>query len=154
YWRQRDARALATREAFDLDAGLVWDWYRERRAAIRTSKPNPGHQALVALARRQRSNFLLVTQNVDDLDHRAGMPPERMVKIHGDIFISRCESCEFFRRDLDHDENGVPSCPSCGHRLRPGVVWFNEFLDPRNVERVRRFLAGDGSTTCLVVGTT
>jgi NAD-dependent deacetylase len=38
--------------------------------------------------------------------------------------------------------------------LRPGVVWFGEALDPRQVGRVERFLAAGPCDAVLVVGTT
>ena len=45
--------------------------------------------------RNARTEFLLVTQNVDDLHARAGVAAEKMVQIHGDIFVTRCSRCEF-----------------------------------------------------------
>src|ERR1700680_4852329 len=40
YWRNLDPAKLATPEAFERDPKLVWEWYRERRAAIRAAVPN------------------------------------------------------------------------------------------------------------------
>src|SRR5256885_11340213 len=103
YWRNLDPTKLATPEAFARDPKLVWDWYRERRERIRKSEPNAAHRAVVNLAMNSR-DFLLVTQNVDDLHARAGLPPEKSVQIHGDIFITRCLRCCFESRDIDHDK--------------------------------------------------
>ena len=94
YWRNLDPTKLATPEAFARDPNLVWDWYRERRQRIRTAQPNPAHRAIANLAERARE-FLLVTQNVDDLHRRAGLTPEKMVQIHGDIFVTHCSRCDF-----------------------------------------------------------
>jgi NAD-dependent deacetylase len=33
----------------------------------------------------------------------------------------------------------LPRCPSCNALLRPGVVWFGEALDPRNIARIEDF---------------
>ncbi|PYJ19951.1 MAG: hypothetical protein DME99_11260, partial [Verrucomicrobia bacterium] len=73
---------------FGADPKLVWEWYRERRRRIRAAQPNPAHQAIAKLAQHAQE-FLLVTQNVDDLHARAGSPKEKMVQIHGDIFVTR-----------------------------------------------------------------
>jgi NAD-dependent deacetylase len=156
YWRNLDPARLATAEAFNADPQLVWDWYRERRRMIRQAVPNSAHAAVTRLA-QQIPEFLLVTQNVDDLHRRAehggrSMGDDAMVQIHGDIFVSRCESCADSRRD-DEDEPGVPRCARCGARLRPGVVWFGEMLGPALIARVDRFVARGGCTT-IVVGTT
>jgi NAD-dependent deacetylase len=94
YWRNVDPTKLATPEAFARDPQLVWNWYRERRERIRNARPNAAHQAIAQLAART-DEFLLVTQNVDDLHTRAGMPAEKMVQIHGDIFVTRCSRCDF-----------------------------------------------------------
>src|ERR1700719_2038924 len=72
YWRSRqsgsdlDPAKLATPEAFARDPQLVWEWYNERRRRIRQARPNAAHIALVRLA-EYVSDFLLLTQNVDDL---------------------------------------------------------------------------------------
>jgi NAD-dependent deacetylase len=153
YWRNFDPAKLATPEAFARDPELVWEWYRERRERIRSAQPNPAHSAIARLAGHV-SDFLLVTQNVDDLHERSGVPPEKMVQIHGDIFITRCSRCETRYRDKDPDEKTLPRCTACGALMRPGVVWFGEQLDPANIERVENFLAGGPCDVAIVAGTT
>src|SRR2546423_11656436 len=102
YWRNLDPTKLATPEAFARDPQLVWDWYRERRQGIGIARPNAAHEAIARLAQR-RDEFLLVTQNVDDLHARAGVAAEKMVQIHGDIFVTRCSRCDFSRSDYEND---------------------------------------------------
>jgi len=158
YWRSLNARDLATQEAFDRDPDLVWTWYRERRRLIRRVRPNAAHQQVVRLAHEAR-DFLLVTQNVDDLHTRAEfagtkLRDDQVVQIHGDIFVTRCAKCGYSRRDLESDIDAVPSCPRCGAHLRPGVVWFDEELDPAQVRRIDAFLAVGACDVVLVVGTT
>ena len=158
FWRNFDSAKLATESAFLADPGFVWDWYRERRETIRACQPNAAHRAVVELGASAR-DFLLVTQNVDNLHARAEwsgqrLPPEKLVQIHGDIFVTRCTRCDFSRRDTEVDAPGVPTCPQCGGSLRPGVVWFGESLPPRQVERVESFLDRGLCDLVLVVGTT
>src|SRR6266567_1848468 len=112
YWRNLDPAKLATPTAFQKDPKLVWEWYRERRQRIRDARPNPAHQAIVKLAQESRE-FLLVTQNVDDLHTRAEwegyrLPKEKMVQIHGDIFMTRCSRCDF----VDTGRGGSPEPPA------------------------------------------
>jgi len=99
YWQKLDPVKLATPEAFAHNPKLVWDWYRERRQRIRLAQPNPAHQAIVKLA-AHAGEFLLVTQNVDDLHLRAKsggrqLSQEEVVQIHGDIFVTKCSRCVF-----------------------------------------------------------
>jgi len=156
YWRNLDPTKLATPEAFARDPQLVWDWYRERRQGIRNARPNAAHEAIARLA-HQTEEFLLVTQNVDDLHARAGVAAEKMVRIHGDIFVTRCSRCEFERHDYEKEhehEVGIPRCPRCNTFMRPGVVWFGEQLSRNELERVEDFLDGGACDVVIVAGTT
>ena len=154
YWRNLDPTKLATPKAFARDPNLVWDWYCERRQRIRKAQPNPAHQAIANLA-LQADEFLLVTQNVDDLHLRAGLPPEKMVQIHGDIFMTRCSRCEFRRYEHEQEQDGVnlPKCPDCGALMLPGVFWFGEQLDLRKIGEVENFVTGGDCDLVIVAGT-
>jgi NAD-dependent deacetylase len=158
YWRNLDPAKLATPEAFAKNPNLVWEWYRERRQRIRNAQPNTAHQAIAKLAQHARQ-FLLVTQNVDDLHAKAEwegntLVRQNIVQIHGDIFITRCSHCDFSRNERDRDVGGLPKCPQCGALMRPGVVWFGEQLDRGEVHRVENFLDEDACDFALVIGTT
>ena len=161
YWRNLDPTKLATPEAFAHDPNLVWDWYRERRQRIRTAQPNPAHQAIAKLAERA-GEFLLVTQNVDDLHRRAEwdqkrIPRDKIVQIHRDIFVTRCSRCDCQRYEREHaqdDGGSFPKCPECGACMRPGVVWFGEQLDPAKIGIVENFVAGGDCGLVVVAGTT
>lgn len=175
YWRNLDPTKLATPEAFARDPQLVWEWYHERRKRIRNARPNAAHEAIARLAHRTEE-FLLVTQNVDDLHARAGVPAKKIVQIHGDIFVTRCSRCDCRAElcdaetnnvgdqiglagarpstaDNEHD-NGVPNCPQCNALMRPGVVWFGEQLPWDKLERVEDFLDGGTCDVVIVAGTT
>src|SRR5437868_5965958 len=155
YWRNLDPTKLATPEAFARNPNLVWNWYCERRRRIGRAQPNPAHQAIANLA-LQADEFLLVTQNVDDLHLRAGLPAEKIVQIHGDIFMTRCSRCEFrrYEHEQEHDDGSLPKCPECGEFMRPGVVWFGEQLDASKIEIVGNFMSGGDCDLVIVAGTT
>lgn len=128
-WRNFRPEDLATPEAFARNPELVWEWYMWRRGLIAEAQPNAGHLAL-ARWERQVAAFTLITQNVDGLHDRAGS--RRILKIHGDIWLSRCTACGYQRMDRRSEHAGPPHCPECQALLRPGVVWFGEPL-PRLV---------------------
>jgi NAD-dependent deacetylase len=177
YWRNLDPAKLATPEAFARDPKLVWDWYHERRQRIRDAQPNAAHQAIAKLA-RHADEFLLVTQNVDDLHKRAGLTTDRMVQIHGDIFVTKCSRCDFseegrggspepptdrpvlqpgrLRSIAPTSENDVdlPRCPECSALMRPGVVWFGEQLPWNELQRVENYLDRGACDAVVVAGTT
>lgn len=126
-WARYRAEDLATPEAFARDPDLVWRWYAWRRGLVEAAEPNAAHHALARMEALV-PEFLLVTQNVDGLHARAGS--RRLVELHGDIRRTICsrERCVVeLDRASAHDEH-APSCPRCGARLRPDVVWFGESL--------------------------
>lgn len=157
YWRNHDPTKLATAEAFLRDPELVWEWYRDRRALVENKEPNAAHQAVVQLA-QMSDEFLLLTQNVDNLHQRAEwkdkqLAPNQMVQIHGKLFVSRCFDCGFQPEEPDPPEPNVPLCPQCDGNLRPGVVWFGENLDSRLAQRVDDFVQ-EPCDLVIVIGTT
>ena len=153
YWQNLDPAKLATPEAFERDPKLVWEWYRERRQRIRAAQPNAAHVAVAKLA-QHADEFLLITQNVDDLHRRAGLANEEMVQIHGDIFVTRCSRCDFDFSEHNEEMQEIPRCSKCDALMRPGVVWFGEQLDSRKVEIVENFLRRGSCDLVFVVGTT
>ncbi|PWT79912.1 MAG: NAD-dependent protein deacylase [Acidobacteria bacterium] len=153
YWRNLDPLKLATPEAFARDPELVWQWYRERRQRIRNAQPNAAHEAITKLA-QGANEFLLVTQNVDDLHKRAALPKAEMVQIHGDIFVTKCSRCDFEQEQEQKPEDLVPRCLECGALMRPGVVWFGEPLPSSETERVENYLQRDSCGVVIVAGTT
>ena len=158
YWRNLDPTKLATQSAFDSDPEIVWQWYRERRDMIRRAQPNAAHDAVARLS-AYADEFFLLTQNVDDLHLRANwngyaIPHDQLAQIHGDIFMTKCERGDFSRRADADDESEVPRCPKCRSRMRPGVVWFGEGLNPREVARVDNYVRARPCSVVIVVGTT
>lgn len=127
-WEDHRVEDVATPDGWERDPRLVWRFYQERRAQLRTVEPNAAHHALAAFAEvlaEAGHGFTLVTQNVDDLHDRAGSD---VLHMHGDLLSLRCERCETVVVDRVHFDRGrfVP-CEACGHpRLRPNIVWFGE----------------------------
>jgi NAD-dependent deacetylase len=158
-WENHAVEDVASPEGFSRDPALVWRFYSQRRAAAKTVAPNAGHEALARVERRLLDRFLLVTQNVDGLHLRARS--ERVVELHGNLFTSRCSTCE---RPPFHDEfvyeGALPECDLCRERgkralLRPHIVWFGEMLYEGDLERVDAFMdrAAEGQFVFLAVGT-
>jgi NAD-dependent deacetylase len=130
-WAQYKPTDLASPEAFERDPKLVWDWYAWRREAIKGVRPNPGHYALVDIA-RHIPDFSLITQNVDGLHRMAGSP--RIIELHGNLQRVKCSSCGQQAEAWEEADGDVPRCESCGGMLRPDVVWFGESLPRAELE--------------------
>lgn len=159
-WEGQRVEEVATPEAWEDDPARVWRFYSMRRRDARLAQPNPAHIALADLEDRLGERFFLCTQNVDDLHERAGS--KRIVHMHGQLFLSRCEyypataggpvhACARppFPDDLAYEsEAEIPHCV-CGGRIRPHIVWFGEV--PVEMDRIEREI--EQATVMLVVGT-
>ena len=136
-WSRVDWRDYATPDAFARNPGRVRDFYNKRRRAMAGVKPNAAHQALARLEAEFTGDFLLVTQNIDNLHEAAGST--HLIHMHGELASALCEACGMrspWPWDMTVDSR-CPHCESAGH-LRPDVVWFGEM--PHQMDRIYRAL--------------
>jgi NAD-dependent deacetylase len=134
-WSKVSLEEVATPEAFAADPSRVHAFYNERRHQLLSIdvQPNAAHRALAKLEASWPGNFLLVTQNIDDLHERGGS--RQVVHMHGELLKARCGACHGVfecRGDLGL-EAGCDLCGEMG-RVRPHVVWFGEM--PLQLDRI------------------
>lgn len=138
-WEGHRIEDVATPEAFARNPDLVYRFYNERRRALLAPDiaPNAAHTALARLENALGDDFLLVTQNIDDLHQRAGS--RRLLPMHGELRTARCDGCNTVNPwDGDFDQShACPACDRAGH-LRPHVVWFGEM--PLYMDEIQRAL--------------
>lgn len=141
-WEGHRVEDVATPQAFRRNPTLVQQFYDQRRAHLGQVVPNAAHHALARLeAAWPKGNgfdFLLATQNVDDLHDRAGH--NHLVHMHGELnsaLCTRCGAANPWRRPLLDN----PPCPACRQPggLRPDIVWFGEM--PYHMDRIETALA-------------
>lgn len=126
-WEGHRIEDVASPEGFMRDPQTVYRFYNDRRRQLLQPEiqPNAAHLALARLEERLGNNFLLVTQNIDDLHKRAGS--SRVLPMHGELRRARCTAC-LGLPDWDSDFDDKTRCTVCGKtgHLRPHVVWFGE----------------------------
>jgi len=125
-WERYRIEDVASPDAFRRDPETVHRFYNLRRAQLSSVQPNAAHLALAALERGwTEGDFLLITQNVDDLHERAGN--QKLLHMHGELRKLRCDGCEAVIRH-DEDAGTDMPCPACGQtgKMRPNIVWFGE----------------------------
>jgi len=136
-WEDHRIEDVATPFAWMRDPELVWGFYQGRRRQLLEVVPNPAHEALVALEEFLEDEYLLITQNVDDLHSRAGS--KKLIHMHGELRKLRCEQCGeiVVAMDDEHLMEGYVACSVCmAERLRPHIVWFHEMpLHMRQIDR-------------------
>lgn len=134
-WSQVRLEDVATPEAFQRDPDRVHGFYNHRRGGLLDPavQPNAAHRALARLEAEWPGDFLLVTQNIDDLHERAGS--SKLLHMHGELLKARCLACDGvmdWRADMAR-ESACPQCAASGG-LRVDVVWFGEM--PYHMERI------------------
>ena len=126
-WEGHSISDVASPGGFLRDPALVYKFYNDRRRQLLQPQiqPNAAHLALARLEERLGNDFLLVTQNIDDLHKRAGS--KRVLPMHGELRRARCSAC-LALPDWDGDFDEKTKCPACAKagNLRPHVVWFGE----------------------------
>lgn len=137
-WAKVDYREVATPEGFARDRAKVHAFYNTRRAAMAGVQPNAAHLALARLEREFGGDYLLVTQNIDDLHERAGSA--RLIHMHGELARALCARCGV-RREWRGDLSTTVRCEGCGKAgaMRPDVVWFGEM--PYSMDEIADALA-------------
>ena len=151
-WDRFKPEELANVRAFLRNPELVQQWYEHRRNVAREKVPNAGHVALAELERLV-DDFILITQNVDDLHRRAGS--SEIVELHGNIMRSFCIDCEHPADDEvrmhAQADGGRLECRGCGGLIRPDVVWFGEMLPEVALEAA--YAAAERADVFLSIGT-
>lgn len=111
-------------------------------------RPNAAHKKL-AEWESQGKLRAVITQNIDGLHQMAGS--REVLELHGSTLRNYCETCgRFFDADFIRNSDGVPRC-SCGGRVKPDVVLYEEGLDNRLLERAIRYIAD--ADVLIVAGT-
>ena len=120
------------------------------------AEPNPAHYAIAELERLGKLDCV-ITQNVDNLHHKAGVPAEKVFELHGNVQWAVCLSCgrrypfEHIKARLEGGE-AIPECEGCGGMLKPDAVLFGEALPQEVLQE-----ASQRSSDCdlfIVVGST
>ena len=150
-WEGHRLEEVATPEAFECNPTLVQEFYNQRRRRLLQGdiQPNAAHVALAAFESQHDDQFLLVTQNIDDLHQRAGS--RNVLSMHGELLKARCiDTGERFdwREDLTED-TPHPLDTSRRGRLRPHVVWFGEM--PIGMEQIEA--AAQAADLFVAIGT-
>jgi NAD-dependent deacetylase len=126
----------------DEDKRLLY-WQRKKALwqGIRDARVSKTH---VFFKELYDSNKLLglITQNIDGLHEKSGLPSHMLVNIHGtnlEVICMQCKDITPAHATLDdlNLDNGAPLCTKCAGLLKPNTISFGQSLIQEDLERAQ-----------------
>ncbi len=134
-------RPVTFQEYMSSEASRIEAWKRRLDGweQYKNAKPNIGHYFVHSLDAKGKL-VGLITQNVDGLHSKAGLPDEKIVELHGSNRKVICLQCD---REFDPDEIikqlvgdfASPKCVACGGILKSATGSFGQAM-PENAMRM------------------
>ena len=127
-------------------------------------KPNQGHFLILELHNLDKLDFL-ISQNVDGLHAKSGIPLDKLAELHGNMYFMNCLECnqKMTFEEVGWDKKkwgqgyitnnvkkGQPSCPKCGGRVVSSIVNFGDSLPIDVLEE--SFRRSEKSDVFFVIG--
>jgi len=112
-----------------------WEFSKALWPEISNAKPNQGHYAIAELYHMGKLDCV-ITQNVDYLHQRSGVPEEKVIELHGTVKWVICLECgqryprEQIQSRLESGEK-IPLCDACGGILKQATVSFGQPMPER-----------------------
>ena len=132
-------------------------WQMLQEGGLTTeAKPNLAHHATTELHRLGKLDCV-ITQNVDNLHQKAGVPDDKVLELHGNMQWAVCLGCgrrypfAQIKARLDEGEE-VPDCEACHGILKPDAVFFGESLPAKVLEEATS--RSCSSDLFIVIGST
>jgi NAD-dependent deacetylase len=107
--------------------------------AFSRAEPNRGHRAIASLVSRGKVGSV-ITQNIDGLHQRSGVPEKRVIELHGNGTYAACLDCgkrydlapifAAFKADAE-----PPVCEPCGGFIKTATISFGQ---PMPADAMRR----------------
>ncbi|KAI9465077.1 Sir2 family histone deacetylase Hst2 [Lactarius psammicola] len=96
-------------------------------------RPTPTHSFIKLLSDKGLLGLCL-TQNIDTLERRAGIPADKIIEAHGSFATQGCIECKRPFGDAEMkkivEEERIPRCKICKGLVKPDIVFFGESLPP------------------------
>ncbi len=101
-------------------------------ATMAKAEPNAGHRAVARLIERGQASAV-ITQNVDGLHQKSGVPDARVIELHGNATYAACLDCgerhtlEEIRAIFANHET-LPECKACGGTVKTATISFGQSM--------------------------
>ena len=118
---------------------------------MKIAKPNIGHKVLVELYAANKVSYVL-TQNIDNLHHDSGIPPDKIIELHGNSTYAKCLDCEkryeldYIKKFLEGKKNNYtqsPKCLVCNGIIKSATISFGQPMPEKEMK-----IAEEASINC------
>ena len=105
------------------------------------AEPNAGHRALAKLVEQGRMNAI-ITQNVDGLHQRSGVPDSKVIELHGNTTYASCLDCGH-RHELEPIKKAflgsgkLPLCVKCDGIVKTATISFGQAMPEIQMARAQ-----------------
>lgn len=105
---------------------------------LSTAQPNDGHRIIGDLVKAGKIASV-ITQNIDGLHERGGVPREKIIEIHGNGTYCMCLSCArryelAFVRKVFEQSGDPPDCGECGGIIKAATISFGQAMPEREMK--------------------
>jgi NAD-dependent deacetylase len=133
---------------------LSWKRNIELHSLLKKIKPNLGHMFVEKITSLQKNNFL-ITQNIDGLHQKSGVPKNKIIEIHGSAIEAACLKCAAKQNILDfHDaiklEDSLPKCTFCGGVVKVATISFGQPMNEMDMMHASKIV--EESDLMIVMG--
>jgi len=138
-WSRYDPEDFTIQKFLSGPAARKNIWKMSSESGLLTeAEPNPAHYAIAKLYNLGKLDCV-ITQNIDNLHQKAGVPDDKVFELHGNMGWVVCLSCrkrfpmpEVLQKITEGIE--VPDCPDCQGILKPDAVFFGEALPQETLQ--------------------
>ena len=128
--RSEEMRREAWRRKFEVDRDIT------------AAEPNAGHRAVASLVSRGVVSCV-ITQNIDGLHQRSGIPDEQLVELHGNTTYARCLDCRRRYelapiREAFEADGTLPVCEACGGLVKTATISFGQAMPEAAMRRAEQ----------------
>lgn len=119
----------------------AWRRFLVIRETIGQAQPGPSHRAVARLMEMGHVAHV-ITQNIDGLHAASGIPPERIVEIHGNGTYAKCLSCGLrheigWVKEVIEVGGRAPACTACGGIVKSATISFGQAMPEQEMADAR-----------------
>ncbi|MBA7638990.1 NAD-dependent protein deacetylase [subsurface metagenome] len=136
-WDKFDPNEFTYQKFLSSQANREKSWERSKSSwpVIANAQPNQGHYAITELYHLGKLDCV-ITQNIDSLHQKSGVPEEKIIELHGTAKWVICLKCgrkyprEEIQTRLESGEK-VPMCGTCDGILKIATIAFGQPMPER-----------------------